>query len=244
MDVQYSAFKKTINQHLPRQVSDEEKASIACFSLLSERHHAELNGFVSHTIVALSYLSYILTPEMAAHASTYIYEVLIDGRLPSEEFMQRTGLMKITLNDIPRRIVDGQDLYLPNFMIWRQLLAFGHLSEMSFSNLDWIKRWLGEYGQFPVAVLALHRHSHDTKWSLIPLLQLNGEYLRAHYEDVICEHCHSRCGASATPDSTLYPSSASAAIYAKLALIPVKDCPHCGGKLLQRQTRWLAKEEI
>ena len=244
MDVQYSVFKKTINRNLPRQITDEEKASVACFSLLSERNHAELKSFARQAMVAYAYLSYILTPEMSVHASTYIYDVLINGRLSAEEFMQDTGLMKIALADIPRRIVDGQDLYLPSFTMWRQLLAFGQLGEMSLSLLDWIKRWLGEYGKFPVAALALHRRPHDTKWSPIPLLQLNGEYFRVHYEDVICEHCHRRCGASATPDSTLYLSSASAVICAKLALLPVKACPHCSGKLLLRQTLWLDDEVV
>ncbi|HEW97667.1 MAG TPA: hypothetical protein ENF37_03355 [Beggiatoa sp.] len=76
---------------------------------------------------------------------------------------------------------------------------------------------------------------------LIPLLIIKGEFFRAHFENVICEHCNQRNGDSALIDTTIY-GKAEKFLEESLKL-EVKRCIHCGEKLHRRQTIWLANEK-
>ncbi len=141
--------------------------------------------------------------------------------------------MEIAESNIPKIQLDGQELFLPSLENLREIAAFGTFLGQTVLASDCIVGWLKEFGSFEVASLALHRTYG--RWMITPLLFLNGEYLRVHYEDVICEHCQKRCGASATPDFLFVAQD----VRAKVMALPVETCPHCNGELHRRHTLWL-----
>lgn len=145
--------------------------------------------------------------------------------------------MDFAEKDIPTLLLDGQELFLPSLKSWQTIIERGTFLGMQVISTDWISGWLQEFGHFDVASLALHRAYG--RWMITPLLFLNGEYFRVHYENVICEHCQRRCGASATPDFGQYPSSVAQDMWARIMALPVENCPHCNGELHRRHTLWL-----
>jgi hypothetical protein len=135
----------------------------------------------------------------------------------------------------------NQDVFVPTPEAWRDILRDGELDGLSVPIPGWIAGWLAEYSGFAMARLGIVLLRG--RWLLIPLLYTRGKYFRVHFEDVICEHCGSRCGPSAQPDTTLFAGTGltTAQVWAEFDELPVHRCPHCDGILRRRQTIWLAR---
>lgn len=138
----------------------------------------------------------------------------------------------------PRTWVDGQELVIPSAGVWSRILPEGEFEGLALPLPSRVRPWLTEYAAFEVTRLAIHR-SFGPRWNLVPLLRLNGDYLRVHYENVICEHCERRCGPSATPDFVLYPSAVAQARWSYIMSLRTERCPHCRGELRRTHTLWL-----
>jgi hypothetical protein len=142
---------------------------------------------------------------------------------------------------ICKKYLHNQEIIFPNLEAWRDLIREGHLNDMPlWTSKDWIAMWLDEYATFEVAYLGLVQWNN--KWLPIPFLFIENQYFRVHFENVICEHCKQRCGASATPDTVSYACTGLTLpeIWAEFDVLPIQHCPHCGELLRRRQIIWLA----
>jgi hypothetical protein len=106
-------------------------------------------------------------------------------------------------NRIHRELLHNQEVFIPTPVAWRNILRAGMPEGLPVPLPQWIALWLDSYATFDVTALGIVRRG-ALGWMLLPLLRLDGRTLRVHFEDVICEHCHQRCGPSATPDTVAY----------------------------------------
>ncbi|WP_426170774.1 hypothetical protein [Pseudoduganella sp. R-34] len=152
--------------------------------------------------------------------------------------------MEIADPRIRTEVIHGQIVHFPSLEAWSEIIRDAALGDIALPIPDWIKRWLDEYGQFHVAHLGLVHKPHHIGWLVVPMLRLDGRYYRVHYEDVICEHCDRRCGASATPDSVSYAGTSvdPQKVWDEFNELPLQSCPYCHGMLRRRQTVWLASQ--
>lgn len=144
---------------------------------------------------------------------------------------------------VARILLQGQEALVPTPDAWREALRVGHVEGVPVPIPERVARWLDEYSSFEEAALAMVRFPGD-RWHVVPLLRIAGRMLRVHFENVICEHCNSRCGPSATLDTPSYAGTGltTAQVWAEAEGMPVQSCPHCRGTLRRRQTLWLAAE--
>ena len=140
--------------------------------------------------------------------------------------------------------IDGQKVLLPTWHEWRDILAEGVILGQPVPLPELAAGALEELGRHPEAIFGLVRRRPEGPLTLLPLLVMDGEYFRVHFEDIICEHCGRRGGMSAKPESVEYAGTgiSGAAVWAKFARLGLRACPHCGEVLRRRQTVWLAAE--
>jgi hypothetical protein len=120
----------------------------------------------------------------------------------------------------------GQEVFVPTVEAWRAILSAGSLDGLPLMLSDWIARWLDAYSRFEAASLGIVRRGAQG-WLPLTLLRLGNRVLRVHFEDVLCEHCGQRCGASATPDTVAYAGTGLTPeqAWAELDGLPVQACP-------------------
>ncbi|MFZ6768544.1 hypothetical protein ACO0LM_15910 [Undibacterium sp. Di26W] len=88
-DIHYKFFKTTVSRELKRVLTDDERESVPSFYLLSDQNHKETAELLRISpILASSYLSYILTPDLACNSLEYVYGVLL-GNTSLDEFINR-----------------------------------------------------------------------------------------------------------------------------------------------------------
>jgi hypothetical protein len=138
--------------------------------------------------------------------------------------------------DYRRVNLHGQEVVLPSKDQWQEICLRGVLDGDQVPMIDWIQRWISEYGGYSVSQLGATRLRG--KWWLTPMCFLGGRYYPVHFEIVVCEHCQSNCGASACPDTTAYAGTglSTAEAWAEFDGLPIKACRNCGEKLRRRQT--------
>jgi len=134
----------------------------------------------------------------------------------------------------------GQQIFIPSLEGWKAILDDGHLGGIRMTSPDNARAFVEKYFRYEAIRLGLVLLRG--RWWSFPLLCVEGHLYRVHFEDVICEHCHQRCGLSATPDTVCYAGTglSVAEVYAEFERLGVKQCPHCSGLLRRRQTAWFA----
>lgn len=78
--VQYEGIKIFLAEKLGRQLAAEEQAIFSSYLEVDEKHFAEAEKLCSESaVLAIAYMRYVVTPDIAEHANTYVYKVLASG---------------------------------------------------------------------------------------------------------------------------------------------------------------------
>ncbi|MFZ6759282.1 hypothetical protein ACO0K9_18920 [Undibacterium sp. Ji50W] len=98
MDAKYNVLKKIVNRQLKRGLTEDDKACVSSFLSFTKQNHDEMLVLLNvANIYAIAYVEYILTPDIAAEASAFVYDVLRGG-MDVNEFMRRLEIINNNLD--------------------------------------------------------------------------------------------------------------------------------------------------
>jgi hypothetical protein len=79
--LQYEGIKIFLAEKLGRQLAVEEKAIFPSYLEIDEKHFSEAKELcLESAVLAIAYMRYVVTSDIAEHANTYVYRVLVSGK--------------------------------------------------------------------------------------------------------------------------------------------------------------------
>ncbi len=148
--------------------------------------------------------------------------------------------------DIKTITLDGQVLFCPTKKQWEQLFKNPYIESKEIALIDFMKSRIEMSFLYPEVNYFLAEYTPKNKFHFYSLLKINNEFIRVHFENVICENCNKRAYISATPstkDSYILLSPEEKTKAKEKALkYPNLICKHCGEQYHRRYTIWQTYE--